>query len=561
MLSPQLSANELRELAKKSSLYHEEIIKHPNCFPELVDWIRTYGDFIPAVIVEDDGYMAEETETTEPEEDAKEAKREESYADARAGTKQLLLFALAVLLILALAGAIVGMWYLKSHSGAQNAQEIIQETRPDFTAGAALGRKIPLPAGQAPLVSRIDRKTGDIYILTVSAKAETLLGQVIKSNVLSKDEWASTDVSADANTLVSHPYEVLCSAVPVLDCDGEQLSKVREFAPNADQTLTYSLDDLMWHLDDQVIDASMFFGALDSDLVLASKGLTQYVGIGLPGQIPVTEVSAISLNNGKANWRLSLDEPAFVTSGGNYAVALRCPKLEVDPAAIFAGKTPLSAATVEKFLDTKASCSMQEIVPATAENADSRVAIGDEVPDRTQIKGKNFDDSEWKVPNNTETPSDITLSNGQYLLTSLPEDMVSGTHVDLSKPVWEVGAEGFAEGGAKAVFGDINADGYLDALVALKHSNLYRSDPDWTVFVYAWVWDPATDSAKQLPSLVAVSARCGDHYTNFHFTDPGVAAAKGKRWVNTDTCQGGPSQDLDAIFRYDEQKRTLVQAQ
>lgn len=47
-LNHAIGADDLRQLAQYSSLYHDSILRHPNCDPALAQWITSYGMQVPA---------------------------------------------------------------------------------------------------------------------------------------------------------------------------------------------------------------------------------------------------------------------------------------------------------------------------------------------------------------------------------------------------------------------------------------------------------------------------------------------------------------------------------
>lgn len=478
--------------------------------------------------------------------------------------RQILFFLLLTLLICALGGVVVAAWYVRHHEAApaakeQTAAESAPAARPTFVEGAYLGSPIKLPNGYAPLAIEVDPEIGNVYVLMVNSDSEGFHQFLFTNNLLKPVEWEKKELEdVSGNQVFDDPHNRLCTVATNAHCPVNQNAHHRSVIADDSHTFELSMKDSYWHLDDKTFDADLVFGLLDKDLMLGAKNTDAIIGLSPEGSTPVNEVTAYSIDSTEPVWNLKLDGMSLVAANKKFAAVVACDNLAADKDSVWRMGQAMSEHSVEAFLGKDNRCQVQEIVPAKRGEAKSKPPETTDKTDYEQITKVDFGARTWVVPNNVETGTTAELKDGKYVIPRVPAG-VDPSGYDLSKPIWSIGAQGFNDGDDKKpiIYGDINGDGYIDALVPITYSEAYRHSEEWKNYVYVWFWDPQKNQAVQYQQPLTTSARCGDQYVSFHFADIGRVEATKKVWKSSDKCGSGPSGDELVVFKYDPHEKRL----
>ncbi|MCF2706959.1 hypothetical protein I6E29_06720 [Arcanobacterium haemolyticum] len=109
------------------------------------------------------------------------------------------------------------------------------------------------------------------------------------------------------------------------------------------------------------------------------------------------------------------------------------------------------------------------------------------------------------------------------------------------------------------VYGDINGDGFTDAIIPYTAANdcLYRSG---TVEWYAWIWQPENGTPREVLQNVASSpyGNCSEQTTSIEIVNSTIVTHGMNREPNYD-CDGEPPMKITRVFTYDESIDSFVE--
>lgn len=98
------------------------------------------------------------------------------------------------------------------------------------------------------------------------------------------------------------------------------------------------------------------------------------------------------------------------------------------------------------------------------------------------------------------------------------------------------------------MYGDINGDGFEDALVTLAQTGQMEN----TERTYVWLWDPATNAPRLLPDTPVVeNLRCGYTISGFKVTDAGEVVVAGYEAGPSDACADPRRIPFEQTWVYD----------
>lgn len=485
--------------------------------------------------------------------------------DKRMRTRQILFFLVLVLLICALGGVVVAAWYIRNHDGeAKPAHKASKKTeapaaRPSFAEGAHLGKIIDFPRGFAPLSIQVAPDEGDVFVLAASSDSKGFHQYLFTNNLLKPTKWDQRELDdVSGFQIFDHPTGRLCSIARKAKCPVNENTHYQKVPVDDTRTFDFSRKDSYWHLGDKSYDTNLVFGLLDKNMFLGAQHSDALIGLSPANSTPVDQVTAYSIDSTKPIWTLKLAGMSLVAAHQKYAAVISCDNLDFDRDSLWKDGPAMSQKQVKKFLSQNNRCQVQEIVPATGEAIKSTLPDKTDKTDYAQILKADLGSRAWTVPNNTETGTEAKLKDGKLFIENVPEGVDSSGY-DLSKPVWSYGGTDFSDDGKNSpiIYGDVNGDGYIDALAAITHSDEYRKSQDWNTYVYVWLWDPQKNEPVQYVKPLVVSARCGDQYSKFKFTDVGEVTVTEKAWQPTDTCEAGPSTTEPVDFRFNPKEKRL----
>lgn len=133
MLSPNLSAQELFELASSQPELWEQILAHPNCYPDLANWIRQQPAFAPMPPATAQPLSPATAQPIPP-------------ATAKPRKSKGLIWTLVILLVLLVAALVVlGIWFGPKLLGKDGAKEGSESNSTTSSAPAPTTKKAPVP--------------------------------------------------------------------------------------------------------------------------------------------------------------------------------------------------------------------------------------------------------------------------------------------------------------------------------------------------------------------------------------------------------------------------------
>lgn len=110
-----------------------------------------------------------------------------------------------------------------------------------------------------------------------------------------------------------------------------------------------------------------------------------------------------------------------------------------------------------------------------------------------------------------------------------------------SKPVGSIGTGQYSLGDKPVAYGDVNADGYEDAMANLTRIEGNGLSQIW----YIWLWDPAKHAAIQIHDPIAEMARCATVVSKVAAVDGAFRITEKRRDLSDiGTCNATPPNDV-----------------
>lgn len=111
-------------------------------------------------------------------------------------------------------------------------------------------------------------------------------------------------------------------------------------------------------------------------------------------------------------------------------------------------------------------------------------------------------------------------------------------------------------------YGDVNGDGYLDAIIPVISMSAFNSGMDVLSTNYVWLMNPLTGVPEQLETPVYSADRCGEHYDHAEFTTSGSnpqLIVHTLTWSDMPTCGGGRDVPKKrSTWHYDAKRHDMV---
>lgn len=178
----------------------------------------------------------------------------------------------------------------------------------------------------------------------------------------------------------------------------------------------------------------------------------------------------------------------------------------------------------------------------SSHKSDSGAASG-----KDDIKKFDFMNATWQLPAIwDDTPTEVKLKDGKYMV---PDEIDGGMW-----PIWRmVDDDGKSY---EPQYGDINGDGYTDAIVPItwgKNGSVRTS-----TFYRVWLWDPKKKTAVSLKNSVAVFETCTEVPDKIKIEGKDSIFVSGKTMREGDGCAATPQEPFERTVKVDEQKGEVI---
>ena len=111
-------------------------------------------------------------------------------------------------------------------------------------------------------------------------------------------------------------------------------------------------------------------------------------------------------------------------------------------------------------------------------------------------------------------------------------------------------------------YGDVDGDGYLDAIIPVISMSAFNSGMDVLSTSYVWLMNPSTGVPEQLETPVYSADRCGEHYNHAEFITTGSTPqliVHTLTWSDMPTCGGGRDVPKKrSTWHYDAERHDMV---
>ncbi|MDO5747046.1 MAG: hypothetical protein Q4P66_05235 [Actinomycetaceae bacterium] len=304
MLDPHLTASQLQKLAVERPELHEEILSHPQCYPDLAVWIRNYS-----ATVMSQSAAPHTSYSAQPKPAERKVKKQKKSRGNRIVT-----ILVAAVVVFALVGTALWGWvfYMK-HQAA-------------YAYGVMITNEHSVPDGAAVLASA--SKGDTVYSLVIKTTKDSVESYVMETKHGKIKSALKAKLSTPLKEVMTDPSHTLCNEVDGLTCKPSKRKKASESkegeAPakvtlQANMELTWDDEEEQWVGKNATYDSNLIFGHVD-DFIIGTQTCGRYAGRTDTAAIPTDSITAYSIATGKPVWSQELQAPGYVAISDNTIV-------------------------------------------------------------------------------------------------------------------------------------------------------------------------------------------------------------------------------------------------
>ncbi|MBD3689839.1 hypothetical protein H8R18_01120 [Nanchangia anserum] len=369
------------------------------------------------------------------------------------------------------------------------------------TVGAA---QLPEPAFPLAVGSTRDA-VYSLALISDATNRDQVTAAIFRRDFGSREAVRSGSIDADLDRVLEDPRAALCQEVNNLPCQARTAEQIDGW--------TWDPADLLWQKNGKRLMADIVYGEVDGVVLGAST--TSMVGDGQQDRdAPVNEIMAFDPDSGRILWTKRYDHPVIFSLDGER----------------IAGVTVRYGDDGDQPQQTNNH--MFELVGADA--ADSEAVSAPLQTDsgsqpRDAIRAFDFGNATWKMQEGDDAIHTCHFVDG----TCSPDDETGAISPEI--PALEVNSH---NGGI--IYGDVDGDGYEDAVVALSRDFARYGGNAWQVEYYVWLWDSSRHEAKNVLTPLASSGRCGPRIREVRIVN-GLVEYTWQDEADGDSCASGPS--------------------
>ncbi|MDO5747676.1 MAG: hypothetical protein Q4P66_08495 [Actinomycetaceae bacterium] len=588
-LDPSLTSEQLYALAMQRTDLLSEIKEHPNCYPELREWAETHEvqllEQTPQTNADTraykTGYPGAQSLATPDVPVPTPSKTVQLPHNAPKEPRSKIVTALVVSVVIASLIA-TGLWVTV----------FINKGKASYGYGALVANVRPIPEDGAVIASAAAKDTTYSIVLVNNDDSEKPIPQahIIEMREGKKEAAIKAKLAKPMPQILANPYRVLCDSVDGLACPHAQTPKKKHLSIQFDHDtqFTWNGKNNHWVCNGQTFEARYLFGVIEG-YVIASSSDGTVVNVTSEGEdddatgdtqppsieTPVDSISAFELGTGKVAWKQELDRSGFVTVTDSSITVIDAATTNGDSQSQGDDTTDVftqqqlgtdeltqeqALARAEALIENADDGQIYELVPAKKEQANNQSASPstrevseDESPQQETDAIRRFDfrNAEFVIHHFEQGDNiPVQLQDG---VASTPDNNYGEDDVRID--VTNLNNRDAPEG-EDILYGDLNGDGYEDALVALQV--LWGNN--YSISYYAWMWDPSTGEPHQVPNSAFGSLRCNTWMINPQIEEDGSVTFEEKEMQEGDYCAVGPSGSQMKRIIYDEQTDSFFPA-
>lgn len=499
-LDPHLDARQLQELAGSRPDLWDEIVQHPQCYPQLNEWITSQRQ------AHESSDHASNSSTALPVADAPDvhhplASSTTPSIPAKSSRTPVIVIGVLITIIVILALVLAGIATFK-----------LRHSEPAYAYGVVKVDEAPLPEKSVVLASRVSPDGQSVYSLVVRQKVDesqefetTLIRTTPGSDVVEE-----TVVPLEETAVFTDPLAELCHLGFDSDCSHQIDESTIEYVGFG--TFTWDENRSVWTHNDVAYSTDVILGVV-GETVFGSRTARGIEGSAATGVAVVEDVTAFDRQTGSERWTYKLEKPGFVSVDANGLVVVEGITLPAEVREYFATTeysardvtalfTELGERTDRYYRLTPASSEKEaEIVTNPQSSVQITTSIFGPAPDA--IRSFDYMNTFYPFAADAGCPGfDEQRSDGYQSVTPLPTqsercwDLVENGRGNYSfgdfapgtparQSVESMGlVPGTHVAQDTALFTDVNADGYEDLIVFSRLGYLDIVGGDMNVFIF-----------------------------------------------------------------------------
>ncbi|MDU0968402.1 MAG: hypothetical protein E7A79_04825 [Actinomycetaceae bacterium] len=449
---------------------------------------------------------------------------------------------IGVVAVIVIALVVCGVWW------------VTDSRKPSFAQGVESHASASLPQGTVSLA--LEQTEDSIYSLSYTSKKSLIVFEKKRGATVARH--SRYRVRTSVKETMRDPRRTLCQTVTSIHC-------VNHVVKQRYGVVAWDDSAHRWKAKSHPLSFVVIVGEVDGVVIVGQAAtVPASTNSPLPSETPVSAITAYRADTGKALWTKVFAKPAVVNvGGGNIAVVLGA-----------AGRddvVPDPEAALDEIAGQQVNSKIVELVPASGKKSEAQAPTvippspapslaahspkhGQPSPsasnassspqatpkDARAIRSFDFGNAQWRFPKVpavfeadpilAEEPTNFRLRDGQHLVSSSadPSSVISPSDPDIYLPGPDVPD-------VPTLFGDIDGDGYEDAVVFLLLSNYPTGGHAYETQAYVWLWDPGAKTARQLPSAVIDAPSCGAEYASLDIANRAVVVAWNER-SDSDPC-------------------------
>lgn len=434
----------------------------------------------------------------------------------------LILLIVCVIIALAIMCALIVVLVVKSRTSAEAPPAT---PKVSYEAGVVVGTSVDLPQNmvvvsalpvpdtrsvEALAFERIDRWTMTTHHMVI----DNLPDATITTTVLPDSQFEST-----AANYFSSVFTYLCSENPKLDCPAD----TADYAPTTDMDgLTGSLASDQWTYNGHTYHIDRLIGRIDNVIF----GVTETIPREAEAKehrnykhdaASATTLTAFNNDSGEKLWDYKLKHDGFPMIVDNKLIV-------VEGRSAFGWGTDNETIIPTQLSRTRRDNPHPQIYQLNPAPVDKKAQPKKKAP---------------KVATNSESTDGI--KNFDYMSTG-SQVFQDFTFVPRK--------------GVDPIYGDINNDGYLDALFPMI---LPGGNEGYAYSLH--VWDPQANTARQVNGLVGIEMHCGDVFNSITINTDGTITGKGMEHSPEGPCADGANIPITITYVYNPSSNSVTSGQ